>query len=283
MISESRIAAQLVRLPTLPVSYYRIVRLANDPRSSAADFEKAMTPDPPLTANVLRLANSAFFGVPRTIASIRHAVTMLGTMRVVQAALGAAMRKVVPSVLPGYGMRADEFWRHSVAVAVLTSRIAEKRDLHDPGTAFTAGLLHDIGKLVTGVFLAEEMTGIMAKMQQEGKPMVTAEQIVLGVDHARVGVLVAEKWQLPPVICQAVRYHHEPSEATSERALVDLVHVTNCLAHGLGQGTDVGELHRRIDETAMDRLKLTSRSLEEVAAQVLPDIEDMADSLGLGN
>jgi len=280
MITEEQIAQQLGRLPTLPSSYYRIVQLADRESSSAADFEEAMRPDPALTANVLRLANSALFGMPRSIASIRHAVAMLGTRRVVQAALGAAMHKIVPDELPGYGMDSGEYWRHSVAVAVYTTQIAKNRSHSDPGIAFTSGLLHDIGKLMAGAFLAENLDDIVAKMREEDNAFVTAEQLVMGIDHTKVGMLVADRWQLPHAITSVARYHHSPSEATDDCVLVDMVHIADCLAHGMGYGTDIGELSRSIDESAMVRLGLTSRELERVACEALSEIDDLATSLG---
>jgi putative nucleotidyltransferase with HDIG domain len=279
MINETQIAEQLGRLPTLPASYYRVVQLANRETSSAVDFEEAMKPDPALTANVLRLANSALFGVPRSISSIRHAVAMLGTRRVVQAALGAAMGRVVPDELPGYGMDAGEYWRHSVAVAVYTSRLAQELKYKDQGEAFTAGLLHDIGKLMVGIFLAENLDGVLQKVRLENNIFVTAEELVLGVDHAKVGELVASKWQLPSAIAHVVRYHHEPSAAEEDQALVDMVHVADCLAHSVGFGTDVGELSRSIDESSMVRLGLATRQLEAIASEALLEIDDLAKRL----
>jgi putative nucleotidyltransferase with HDIG domain len=280
MISEAKIAEQLGQLPTLPASYYHIVQLANRETSSAADFEEAMRPDPALTANVLRLANSALFGVPRSIASIRHAVAILGVRRVVQAALGAAMCKVVPDHLPGYGMASGEYWRHSVAVAVYTSRIAQELHYDDPGTAFTAGLLHDIGKLMVGIFLAENLDDVLDKVRLEDNVFVTAEELVMGVDHTKVGMMVATRWQLPAMIANVVRYHHEPSEATEDQMLVDMVHLADCLAHSVGYGMDVGELSRRIDESVMVRLRLATRQLEAIASEALLEIDDLAKSLG---
>ncbi|MDX9981215.1 MAG: HDOD domain-containing protein [Lentisphaeria bacterium] len=294
MISEAQIAAQLGKLPTLPASYYRVVQLSQNEASSAADFEQALKPDPALTANVLRLANSAFFGVQRSISSIRHAVAMLGVRRVVQAALGAAMRNVVPDVLPGYGMESGEFWRHSVAVAACSSRIGEKvgqmarksggrldRSLQDGGLIFTAGLLHDIGKLMVGIFLAENLEAIQTEVRERENVFITAEELVLGIDHTKVGVAVAEKWHLPEAISVAARYHHAPGEAPPEFVrLVDVVHLADCVAHSLGYGVDLGELSRRIDEGAMARLGLANRHLEEAASGVLEEIDELVKTLG---
>jgi HD-like signal output (HDOD) protein len=109
---------------------------------------------------------------------------------------------------------------------------------------------------------------------------VTAEELVMGVDHTKVGMMVATRWQLPAMIANVVRYHHEPSEATEDQMLVDMVHLADCLAHSVGYGMDVGELSRRIDESVMVRLRLATRQLEAIASEALLEIDDLAKSLG---
>ena len=160
MISTAAILADVKRLPTLPASLARLSALQQDERSSAADYEKVIGIDPALTANVLRLANSGFFGSPRQIVSVRQAVTLLGTRRIVEAAMGAAFSAVLPNALPGYCIESVTFWRHCVAVGVLTERIGEDLRLERRADGFTCGLLHDIGKLVTSAYLAPQSTAI---------------------------------------------------------------------------------------------------------------------------
>jgi HD-like signal output (HDOD) protein len=146
MNPRDRVLAQLKRLPTLPAAAARISDLAHDDTASARDWEMAIKPDPALTANLLRLANSSFFGYRGQIESARHAITLLGTKRVFDAAMGAGFAKVIPTSIPGYGLSAPAFWQHSTAVAILSERLAARLLGGAPALAFTSGLLHDIGK-----------------------------------------------------------------------------------------------------------------------------------------
>ncbi|MEJ2389245.1 MAG: HDOD domain-containing protein [Chromatiaceae bacterium] len=170
-----------------------------------------ITHDPALTTNLLRLANSAFFGRPRQVTSVRQAVTFLGTKRVVEVALAAAFSGVLPEALPGYGIQAATFWRHCVAVAVLSERIADDRALSKDCDGFTCGLLHDIGKLVTSAYLARQTGEIMESIWGQRQVFIVAEHQILGADHAEIGAAVAEKWNLPEAVCAVVRWITPPA------------------------------------------------------------------------
>ncbi len=285
MISSKSILSSIEGLPTLPVSLARISALVNDERSSMRDIEQAFKPDPALTANILRLANSAFFGCPREVTSMHQAVMLLGTKRVLEAAIGGAFSLLIPRVLPGYGIDAAAFWRHSVAVAVLSEQLSSTLDLGgaksggdgkagDAEASFTAGLLHDIGKLVTSAYLAKEGPALLASIQLGQQPFVVAEREILGLDHAEVGAAMAEKWQLSDTLVSVVRWHHLPQQ--SESQLVDVVHIADGLAHAMGYGADVGELSRQIDSAAQRRIGATVQKLEQVASEAVDAIASMA-------
>ena len=269
MISTAAILADVKRLPTLPASLTRLYALQQDERSSASDFEKVIGSDPALTTNVLRLANSGFFGSPRQVVSVRQAVTLLGTRRLVEAAMGAAFSAVLPNALPGYCIESVAFWRHCVAVGVLTERIGEDLRLERRADGFTCGLLHDIGKLVTSTYLAPQSTAIFDCIRERNKSLITAEREILGTDHTQIGAAVAEKWGLPDLLCAVVRWHHSPSLREAQRApdeaadLVDAVHVADCLAHVFGFGTDIGELSR---EARCGRCRAHWRACAQVGA-----------------
>jgi putative nucleotidyltransferase with HDIG domain len=274
--------ADIDRLPTLPSSVARLSALARDERSSARDYQEVITHDPALTTNLLRLANSAFFGRPRQVTSVRQAVTFLGTKRVVEVALAAAFSGVLPEALPGYGIQAATFWRHCVAVAVLSERIADDRALSKDCDGFTCGLLHDIGKLVTSAYLARQTGEIMESIWGQRQVFIVAEHQILGADHAEIGAAVAEKWNLPEAVCAVVRWHHSPSRRgergaeDGEADLVDVVHVADCLAHAFGFGTDIGELSREIDSGAVGRIGAPVRRLEHIVGEAAAEIEDLS-------
>ena len=278
MITTQAILDRIKQLPTISASLERLTALTRDERSGAADFERVIRPDPALTANLLRIANSAWFGLRSRADTVRQAITLLGIKRVYEAAASAAMARVIPQRLPGYEIDAQAFWTHSVAVAVLAERLAKQVGTRPPDLTFTAALLHDVGKLVIGVFVSEESGAILDQVRAGGRPFVTAERDVLGVDHAEVGAEVARAWRLPDAAMYAARWHHQPETTPPEadRTLVELVHTADALAHSIGFGADAGELARRVDPAVKARLGLRTADLERVAGESLDPIREMS-------
>lgn len=277
MIAPAQVLSRVKELPALAASAVRLAELARDERTGAADFEAVVRPDPALTANLLRVANSAYFGLRCRAESVRQAITLLGVKRVSDIAAAVALAPIIPRRLPGYGVDAGVFWLHSVAVAALSERLAAQLRLPCPDLTFTAGLLHDMGKLAIGAYVSEASDAILSKVRC-GLAFVSAEQAVLGVDHAQVGGLVAEAWSLPPAAAAAARWHHAPAEAPDDahRPVVDLVHAADALAHALGLGADAGELARAVDPGVEARLGVRARDLEKAAGCTLDDIRELA-------
>lgn len=274
MIPSKKLLADIEQLPTLPVSLSRILALAQDERSSMREFEKALEPDPALTATVLRLANSAFFGCSRQVTSVRQAMALLGTDRLIKAATGGVLSRLIPPVLAGYGIDAPNFFRHSVAVAVIGQHMGAELGLGKDEALFTCGLLHDIGKLVVSDYLYRETDAAIRKIREARCAFVEVENELLGLDHAKVGSAMADRWLLPEVVCTVVRHHHEPME--SGVIAVDLIHVADGLAHAMGYGADVGELARRIDPGVLARIGAPVRKLEWIVSASVDDIGSLS-------
>jgi len=279
VIPTDAVVAKVDALPTLPAAVSRLAALHGSETTSASDFEDAIKPDPALTANLLKMANSAYFGLRREVDSVGQAVTVLGTKRVWEAAVTAGFSKTIPDRIPGYEVDSAVFWKHCIAVAILSERLSSQMELRTPKLTFTAGLLHDIGKLAIGSFLTVEATLVLSRMRTDEMDFVAAEREVLGTDHAEVGATVADKWGLPEAIGVGARWHHCPDEVPNEedQVLVDLVHVADALAHTLGYGADVGELARTLDQRAADRLELTVDCLELVACNTLEEIQQVSE------
>lgn len=276
MITTEQVLARVKKLPTLSSTMARLWALTKDDKAGAADFEKVIRPDPALTANLLRVANSAYFGLRCRAESVRQAVTLLGVKRVCEVATSVAFAPVIPARLPGYEVDAASFWTHSVAVAVFSEKLAKELKVGSPDMLFTAGLLHDIGKLVVGALVADEHGEILRRVRA-GTPFVLAEREVLGVDHGELGAMVAQAWSLPPAVTWAARWHHKPGAVPpdADGKLVALVHAADALAHAMGFGADTGELAREIDGVAEAALGVKVRSLESVAGSTLDAIREM--------
>jgi putative nucleotidyltransferase with HDIG domain len=278
MIERTKILAGIKKLPAFSSTVVRLSTLVNDPETEPGEFEAVVQPDMALTANLLRMANSAYFGLSRRISSTREAITLLGVRRVFELGAMAAVEAVVPETLPGYGIDASVFWNHSVAVAVIAERLAKERKLAAPALTFTAGLLHDIGKLVISSFLTDHIEGLRSELASGNTALVVCEQRLLGADHAQIGAELALVWNLPEEVMKAVALHHTPDTANEGRGdvMVDLVHAADCLSHAMGFGADVGEMHRQVEDAAIARLGLRHSDLEHVASRALPEIEGLS-------
>jgi len=203
----------------------------------------------------------------------------MGVGRVFEIAASASFMKILPETIPGYEMNAEMFWLHSMAVAVLSEKLSRELKIKTPDLIFTAGLLHDIGKLAIASYLNDEKDTIMQEIKVGGKALVQIEKNVLGMDNSEVGLIVAEEWNLPPRLGLAARYHHTPDDLPEKQdcLLADLVHVANCTAHMIGYGSDIGEMHRVIDPRVMERLKFKVQVLERVASGATSEIQAMGE------
>lgn len=278
MIAKSEVLASIKKLPTFSTTVIRLSSVLNDPDASVGEFEAIILPDVALTANLLRIANSAFFALPRRIGSVREAITLLGINRVYELGALAAIEGVVPTRLPGYGIDAAAYWCHSVAVAVLSERLSRDKKAASPALTFTAGLMHDIGKLVISQYLANLQAALQDEMIGKNKSLIESEREVLGVDHQEIGAAIARSWNLPEEVALVAAAHHDPDAVKDGKgdAMVDVVHIADCLAHSLGFGTDIGELHRTLRVAAMERLELKASDLERVASRCISEIEGLA-------
>lgn len=280
MTTVDQMIAKIYDLPTLPDVITRLSTIISSDVWSAADFEEVVEPDPSLTANLLRLANSPYFGFPRKITTVRQAVTLMGVKRVFELAAGGAFSRVIPDQIPGYDLPAKDFWQHSIAVAILSERLVGELKISMPPLMFTAGLLHDVGKIVLGTFLEESAVDLETKLNEKSLAFIEIERELLGADHCEVGSAVAKKWNLPYEVEVATMWHHKPSESPEKsRTLIDLVHAADNLAHSMALGNDRGGLARKVDPGTINRLKLTDEILQKVAADGYEQIISMSEMM----
>ncbi len=279
MIIPKLILKQIENIPPLSDIVTTLAELINDENSRASQFAEAIRYDPTLTATVLKVANSSFYGRSRKVTGIESAVSLLGLNLVYETALAHSLKMLLPKVIPGYEISATGFWRHSVGVALISEKIIEYVGMEEMGSMFTPGLLHDVGKLVVGVYLAKYEKPMLKELGAAGIPLRELEKRYLGIDHCEVGAIICENWKLPSVIADACRYHHSPHHlpGSVERNVAMVIHVADGLAHSMGLGADFGELNRKIEHATISELGLKVRHLEEIAAQTLFAIADLAD------
>jgi putative nucleotidyltransferase with HDIG domain len=232
-----RVIERIDRLPSLPQVLVKLSAVVNSPDTSADDAAELIEKDPGLTSTVLRLANSAFYGMPRTISSVSSAVVVLGFSTLRSVALSAAVMKLFPGRRGEVLFSRERFWRHSVVSATIARSIARQQlnsMMIDPESVFCASILHDVGKLIFDQYVGDEFAMACSVARKERMPLYEAESRVLGITHAHIGNILADKWALPLNLEQAIVYHHRPADADRGQEITGIVHLADCLAHEAG-------------------------------------------------
>jgi putative nucleotidyltransferase with HDIG domain len=264
--------ADMDALPPLPTVVQRLIHLLGREEVSRDEVTDVLAEDQSLVARVLRVANSPFYGIQHKVAGIHEAIVVLGFRAVGNLALAASLRGCFTPP-PHSGIDPLAFWRHSIGVGAAARVLAGHAAL-SPEAAFTAGLLHDMGKLVLATLHTDAYVRVLQRAWAEDCSHLAAERHVLGFDHAQVGGRLATRWHFPPAIAEAVAHHHAPC-AAPHGTYLDVVHLADILAHALDLGQDVHAQVPPVDAGAWQRLALDAPTL----AALLPRIQREYDKL----
>ena len=222
------------RLPGLSTTVLKVLETCNNPNSTANDLNRVISLDPVLTGRVLKLVNSAYYGIALTISSVTRAVVMLGLNTVKQLSLSLAILENFYSRHSFPAFSADEFWSHSlcVAAAAKSLAVATGAPLGDHEEYFVAGLLHDLGKIPLHKCAPQEGAEAVRMACDKSWPLPVAETAVFGIDHGAVGYLIAKKWRLSPRVADSIGHHHLPETVAEEhRPFVRLIAFANQFAN----------------------------------------------------
>lgn len=283
MSAMQDIIDQVQALPALPDTALKLMKAVGDPRSTMEDVVEAIRYDQVVTADVLRLCNSAYFGLSRRVTSLYEALLCLGNVKVLQLVMSVHTNAVLARPQEGYGLAPGVLWKHSVGVALAASSIAAHLKLPDAPMAFTAGLLHDIGKVVLNSYVSREFREIVRIVSERRISFLEAEKQMLGFTHSEVGAQIAEKWSLPEPIVRCIRFHHDPQSVVPPDRLVDAVHVGDCVCLMLGIGIGDDGLSYRADNTVMQRCGLREPDLERLGLDVTTELHRVQELFAQGD
>jgi putative nucleotidyltransferase with HDIG domain len=256
-------------LPAMPVAVTRLSALLVDDRSSTSQVAAVIRTDPGLTANLLRIANSAAFRGRLPTATVQDAVARLGSRRVHELLSCDWLRRTLPGALPFYGHRPESFWHHCVATAVISERLGESCALKS-NALFAAGLLHDIGQIVIALAWGAARRG--TPPARGSLSILELERKVVGDDHASIGARLATTWRLPSEVEAAVRYHHALEQAPpAAKPVVAAVRLASAAADRFGLGICTGD-DSPIDPAALSVLKLGAHDLDAIGTGCLERI-----------
>ncbi len=255
-------------IPTLPNILAKILALLNDPRSSARQLEEIITYDQALSTKVLTIANSAYYGFRHEILTVRRAVVALGYEEIRNICLGASLMGFLHPSTFRDGQQAELLWLHSLAVAEGARLLAEavSQDM-EPEVAFTAGLIHDLGKVILAAFFPEEIDAVLELMESQNLSFRQAET-ALGVEHTAVGQALCQKWDLPPQLVEAVGKHHELSSELEFPRLTAAVHVADFLARQAVMGHSINPDPPQVQVAALPLLDADEEALESWQRQL---------------
>jgi putative nucleotidyltransferase with HDIG domain len=271
--------------PSMPQAAAKLRDLFKKDDVPINEIENILRQDPGFSTNILRLANSAHFGVSSKVGSLKQAVMLLGLKRFEQIAISAYMNKTMDKPVEGYDLPPGELWLHSIAVATTAEALAKFFKIAETNDVFTPALLHDMGKLILGKFVKEESKQIESIIAK-GETLVKAEYMVFGTDHAEIGALILANWSFPADIVDAVRWHHDPEYiSTTYKRLKnpsmqsDIVYISNLIFQSIGGSDSVdGKLGTPPPEV-LKRLRINLDQYKAIAEKALIWMNKLSEKL----
>jgi putative nucleotidyltransferase with HDIG domain len=272
------VLAKLDHLPTLPTVAHKVGELVNDPDSSSRDIAEVMKQDQALSARVLALVNSAYYGVPGGVTDVRRAISYLGFNTVYQLVLTISIFDTLPKV-EGSEFSVQELWKHSLGCAIASESVARRLGHKSPEDLFTAGLLHDIGKVVLAAFFTDALEEVVRGATKDGVTFSEKEREMRLPGHDDIGRRLAERWRLPAALSAGIGYHHAlngSSRITLPKHLhsvADMVALGDTLCRRSGIGNAGDPVVPAPDRDLLERLNLTELTLGKLEDDIPRTIE----------
>lgn len=257
-------------LPSLSPALRHIISVVNNPESSSTDVARVLRLDPVIAGKVLRLANSVYTGIPSTVSSLQNAVTLLGLKRISSLVLVCGFK--INSYRSNIPFSLRKFWRHSVSVALVAESIAKhlkRYEVVDANEVFSSAVLHDIGKLVMGIFFPQIISSSYNKASSKKIPFNCAESE--DANHAKIGEKLADTWNLPADLRAAIGGHHWHSNPDEYLELLSIIHVSDIMVHMLGISVFDNETVPKIEERALHEIQLPVEMLRTIVDAALKD------------
>jgi putative nucleotidyltransferase with HDIG domain len=277
-----RILKSINSIPAFPATGNKVAQLLNKPDYSVLQVANVIKYDPSITANILKMANSAYFGPRHKISNINDAVIYLGQKNLLRAIQTAGISKYYKKGASGYYDKITDLWEHSVAVALMSQILSKKISGREDTTLYTAALLHDVGKIILGEFVRDSLAKISALVHTRKVSFLEAEENILGINHADLGGKIAEYWKFPIEIRDAISYHHRPDLLEKEdKPMPWIVYIADqaCLMLGVGGGVD-GLAHRAVSQL-LKKYSLRMKDLEMSMVMLSDDLNHAKELINI--
>jgi len=272
------ILRSLSDLPAMPHVVNKAQELISKSDSKLKDLVKVIEVEQSISARILRLANSTYYGLSGRVASVKQASVLLGYKTLREVITVAGISNIIAKTLDGYSLDSGEMWRHSIAVAVGSKLIAAKRRPELSNDAFFAGLIHDAGKLVLDSHVYERREDFVLFMQDGQETFLKAEREILGFDHSEIASEFCQKWNIPDEQILAIKYHHYPSQSEGSD-LAYILHMADFIAMMSGIGTSVDCKLYQLEDGTIEFLGLQEKDIDGIQGEVVESVEDMMSEM----
>ncbi|MBW2059929.1 MAG: HDOD domain-containing protein [Deltaproteobacteria bacterium] len=262
-------------LPTIPVVLSQIMHMTASDDSSVRDLINVLNQDQALTARILRVANSAYYGLREKATTIERAVVILGFDMVRSLAVGASFIHYFSPKNQYENFDLNAFWAHTTAVGVFAEAIAQDLGGIDPGYAFTAGILHDIGKLVMLIYFEEEFSQVLARVAEHRLDFYEAETLDFGLNHASVGGTLLRHWHIPEVLAWAIEHHHQPLMAEKGLSLAVCVNLADFAARYIQIGSSGSPYLKPPSIELLKSTNLTAKDFKKILKRLTKKKDDV--------
>ena len=266
-------------LPEIPSVVFELNEVIANPMSSADHIAQVVNKSPSLTALLLKIVNSSFYGLPSKIDKVSHAVTLIGTREISGLALGISILSIFKNI-PKEMIDMYSFLKHSLACGILSRILAAQKNFGQTEQLFVSGLLHDLGRLILYLYFADESRNMLSRARHNNNLLYQEERDYLGCDHAQVGKQLMDQWKLPLILENNVLYHHNPSEA-QQPIPAAIVHLSDIIANSIGIGSSGEKFVPPLDTAAWENLDLPLSSFEKVIGQATHQFNSLESILHL--
>lgn len=276
-IDKEELLDSVTKLPVLSEVVYRAMKLIDDPQCSIRDLTDLISKDQSISAKVMKIANSAFYGFPRKIHSLSEAFIILGFRTIRSLLITASVSDLLRGPVDGYIITKGDLWKHSYAVAFTAGNVARsvKKQLLD--ASFTAGILHDIGKLILGNYLKGTYQEVLSTARNTNITLPEAEEKLLGYNHAVVGGMVLDHWNFPEVIVNAVSNHHKPLSNGNDEydPMTGILHVADGWVLEKGIGIVQQENLYKMDTLILQKMGISDETRDDIFKRLDSELVSM--------
>jgi HD-like signal output (HDOD) protein len=273
-----RILQTVKDLPPMTQTTLKANEIIKDPNAGFEDLANVLEMDQAIATRVLRMANSSYYGMSGTVSSIKHASTILGLEVLEELIAMAWSSKALGDRMEGYGLETGDLWQHSLAVAFGSQIIAALKNPGMANDAFSAGLIHDVGKLVLDPYVTERKDLFATFLADGMESFLRAEKEILGFDHGEIASDLCMNWHVPQNLATAIRYHHCPA-ASNGNQLAYIVHMADVIALMSGMGAGIDGMQYQMDQEVMTALGMTSDDMTTIMIQIVEAVQKIATDL----